>query len=38
MTGDEKYEWLTLNDVVRKFNIGVGSVYWASFKESFFEM
>ena len=38
MTRDEKYEWLTLNDVVRKFIIGVGSVYWASFKGSFFGM
>ena len=36
MTGDEKYEWLMLNDVMRKFNIGVGNVYWASFKGSFF--
>ena len=35
MTGDEKYEWLILNDVVRKLNIGVGIVYWASFRGSF---
>ena len=35
MTGDEKYEWVILNDVIRKFNIGVGIVYWASFRGSF---
>ena len=35
VTGDEKYEWLILNDVVRKFNIGVGIVYWASLRGSF---
>ena len=35
MTGDEKYEWLILNDVEKKFNIGVGIVYWASFRGSF---
>ena len=26
VTGDEKYEWLTLNDVVREINIRNGSV------------
>ena len=36
VTGDQKYEWLILNDMMRNFNIGVGIVYWASFKGSFF--
>ena len=41
VTGDEKYEWLigemkNMNDVVRKFSIGIGIVYWASFRGSFF--
>ena len=36
MTGDEKYEWLILNVVMRKLSMGVGIVYWASFRGSFF--
>jgi hypothetical protein len=35
VTGDEKYEWLILNDVIKKSNIGVGIVYWAHLSGSF---
>ena len=35
---DEKYEWLMLNEVIRKSNIGVGIVYWAHLSGSFFGM
>jgi len=38
VTGDEKYEWLILNVVVKKFNMGVGSVYWARLSGSFLGM
>jgi hypothetical protein len=38
VTGDEKYEWLILNDVIRKSSIGVGIVYWARLSGSFFEI
>ena len=36
ITGVEKYEWLILNVVIRKSNIGVGIMYWARLSESFF--
>ena len=36
VTGDEKYEWLILNDVIRKSSIGVGIVYWSRLSGSFF--
>ena len=36
VTGDEKYEWLILNVVIRRSNIGVGIVYWARLSGSFF--
>ena len=36
VTGDEKYEWLMLNVVIRRSNIGVGIVYWACLSGSFF--
>jgi hypothetical protein len=36
VTRDEKYDWLILNDEVRKFSIGFGIVYWASFRGLFF--
>ena len=36
VTGDEKYEWLILKDVIRKSSIGVGIVYWARLSGSFF--
>ena len=34
--GNGKYEWLILNNVARKADIGVGSVYWENFDGSFF--
>ena len=36
VTGDEKYEWLILNDIIRKSSIGVGIVYWSRLSGSFF--
>ena len=38
VTGDEKYEWLILNDVIKKSSIGVGIVYWARLSGSFLEI
>jgi hypothetical protein len=36
VTGDEKYEWVILNVVIRRSSIGVGIVYWARWSGSFF--
>ena len=38
VTGDEKYECLMLNDVIRNSSIGVGIVYWARLSGSFLGM
>ena len=37
VTGDEKYEWLILNVVIRISNIGVGIVCWARLSGQFLE-
>ena len=36
--GEEKYEWVILNVLIRRSNIEVGIVYWARLSGSFLGM